>query len=152
MTEAVINDSAASYTPGVSERRGSTSKFYHGDRQGTNAHETDSTQAVTSTKTYDAFGSLVTSTGSSVSPFGFVGQQGYQEDGDSGLKLLGHRYYDSSTGRFLTRDHVKDGRNWYAQLAPHLLRIEVGGLYPFPREVESEDDLPSRLFIGTFEH
>jgi hypothetical protein len=27
--------------------------------------------------------------------------------------LLGHRYYDSSTGRFLTRDKRKDGRNWY---------------------------------------
>jgi hypothetical protein len=29
------------------------------------------------------------------------------------LQLLGHRYYDSSTGRFLTRDPIKDGRNWY---------------------------------------
>jgi hypothetical protein len=27
--------------------------------------------------------------------------------------LLGHRYYDPSVGRFLTRDRVKDGRNWY---------------------------------------
>jgi hypothetical protein len=27
--------------------------------------------------------------------------------------LLGHRYYDASTGRFLTRDPIKDGRNWY---------------------------------------
>ncbi|MDX2065147.1 MAG: RHS repeat-associated core domain-containing protein [Fimbriimonadaceae bacterium] len=33
--------------------------------------------------------------------------------GDSGLQLLGHRYYDPSTGRFLTRDPIKDGRNWY---------------------------------------
>jgi len=38
---------------------------------------------------------------------------GYQEDADFGLKLLGHRYYDPSTGRFLTRDPIKDGRNWY---------------------------------------
>jgi len=30
------------------------------------------------------------------------------------LKLLGHRYYDSDTGRFLTRDKAKDGRNWYS--------------------------------------
>lgn len=30
-----------------------------------------------------------------------------------GMLLLGHRYYDSSTGRFLTRDPIKDGRNWY---------------------------------------
>ncbi|MCU0316911.1 MAG: hypothetical protein MUC92_09990 [Fimbriimonadaceae bacterium] len=38
---------------------------------------------------------------------------GYQEDA-TGLKLLGHRYYDSSTGRFRTRDPIKDGRNWFS--------------------------------------
>ena len=27
---------------------------------------------------------------------------------------MGHRYYDSDTGRFLTRDPIKDGRNWYS--------------------------------------
>ena len=32
---------------------------------------------------------------------------------ETGLQLLGHRYYDSSTGRFITRDPIKDGRNWY---------------------------------------
>jgi RHS repeat-associated protein len=52
------------------------------------------------------------STGSPVGPFGFVGAGGYQTDA-SGLQLLGHRYYDSSTGRFLTRDTDKNGRNWY---------------------------------------
>jgi uncharacterized protein RhaS with RHS repeats len=30
------------------------------------------------------------------------------------LQLLGHRYYDSSTGTFITRDPIKDGRNWYS--------------------------------------
>jgi hypothetical protein len=28
--------------------------------------------------------------------------------------LLGHRCIDSSTGRFPTRDPIKDGRNWFA--------------------------------------
>jgi hypothetical protein len=27
--------------------------------------------------------------------------------------LLGHRYYDPTLGRFLSRDPIKDGRNWY---------------------------------------
>jgi RHS repeat-associated protein len=109
----VISDGSAVYTPGISERRSSTTKYYGSDRLGTNALETNSSQAVTATKTYDAFGMPVGSTGSSASPFGFAGQHGYQEDADSGLKLLGHRYYDASTGRFLTRDRAKDGRNWY---------------------------------------
>ena len=43
----------------------------------------------------------------------YGGAFGYQSDGDSGLMLLGHRYYDASTGRFLSRDPVGDGSNWY---------------------------------------
>ena len=27
---------------------------------------------------------------------------------------LGHRYYDASVGRFLSRDPIQDGYNWYA--------------------------------------
>ena len=122
VTSAVLTDSSATYTPGISERRSGASKFFHSDRLGTNVAETNSSQSVTATKTYDAFGLLTSTTGSSASPFGFVGQQGYQEDNDSGLKLLGHRYYDPSTGRFLTRDPAKDGRNWYEYCANNPLR------------------------------
>ena len=39
-------------------------------------------------------------------PFGFAASSGYQEDGDTGLNLLGRRYYDPSTGRSLSRDPV----------------------------------------------
>jgi RHS repeat-associated protein len=53
------------------------------------------------------------STGTWRGPFGYSGSAGYQGD-ETGLQLLGHRYYDSSTGRFITRDPIKDGRNWYA--------------------------------------
>jgi RHS repeat-associated protein len=60
---------------------------------------------------------LLSSTGTSVGPFGFAGGYGYQEHPDSGLKLLGCRYYDPSTGRFLTRNPDYDGRNWYAYCA-----------------------------------
>jgi RHS repeat-associated protein len=74
--------------------------------------QTSSTSAIQRVKTYDAFGNLVASSGTWSGPFGYAGGFGYQEDA-TGLKLLGHRYYDSSTGRFLTRDPIKDGRNWY---------------------------------------
>ena len=65
-----------------------------------------------SSKVYDAFGSDLSVTGSWKSPFAYAGQFGYQQDADTGLKLLGHRSYDSDTGRFLTRDPIKDGHNW----------------------------------------
>jgi len=44
---------------------------------------------VSAARTYDAFGLPVSATGSSASVFGFAGGWGYQEDPDSGLKLLG---------------------------------------------------------------
>ncbi len=111
VTAPVIRDTFASYTPGVSERRGSTSTFSHSGLKNAET-QTSSSSTVVATKSYDAFGNQLASTGTWSGAFGYAGDYGYQEDA-SGLKLLGHRYYDSSTGRFLTRDPARDGRNWY---------------------------------------
>ncbi len=116
---AVLKDSAATYTHGlglVSEVRGGTSKFYHGDALGTTRAMTGSTGSVTDTRSTDAFGNTFTpgSSGTTPTPFGFAGQHGYQSDPDSALMKVGHRYYDSSTGRFLSRDPIQAGYNWYA--------------------------------------
>lgn len=54
---------------------------------------------------------LVASTGNSSKAGSGLQVHGYQEDGDNGLKLLGHRYYDPSTGRFLSRAPAKESRN-----------------------------------------
>ena len=42
-----------------------------------------------------------------------MGGSQYQSDADSGLMLLGHRYYDSSIGRFISEDPIQAGDNWY---------------------------------------
>jgi RHS repeat-associated protein len=74
---------------------------------------TVSSTAIESVRTYDAFGNVLsTASASWTGAFGYAGAFGYQED-PSGLKLLGHRYYDSETGRFISRDPAEDGRNWY---------------------------------------
>lgn len=101
-----------SKSSGVSGRRGSLRTFRHSGLKNSET-QSSSSSAVTATKTYDAFGNLLGSTGTWSGAFGYAAGYGYQEDA-SGLKLLGHRYYDSSTGRFLTRDPAKDGSNWYA--------------------------------------
>ena len=56
----------------------------------------------------------VSRTGTTPTPFGFVGAAQYQTDADSGLQLLGNRYYDSSIGRFISRDPAHAGMNWFA--------------------------------------
>ncbi len=111
---AVLSDGLATFTPGLSERRSSTSSFYHGDALGSTRSQTSSSQSVTDTKRYDAFGMLVASSGSNPTPFGFVGGSQYQTDADSGLMLLGHRYYDASIGRFISRDPAYAGTNYFA--------------------------------------
>ncbi len=110
----VLNDGVSTFVPGISERSGGVSKFSHYDRIGTSAKVTDGAQAVTNSRSYDAFGMLTSISGGSGSQKGFASAFGYQEDEESGLKLLGHRYYDSATGRFITRDPAQDGSNWYS--------------------------------------
>ena len=114
VTDPVLSDGSIAYTPGTSERKSGASTFDHANYLGTINRQTNSSQATTATRVYDAFGNLESTTGVPQSPFGFVGDNHYQEDGDSGLKLLGHRYLDSSTGRYLSRDPIQDGRNWYS--------------------------------------
>ena len=112
VTDPVLTDGAATYTPGVSERRGAATTFLHSGLKNADA-KSGTSQAVVASRQYDAFGNLVASSGTWSGPVGYAGGFGYQEDA-TGLRLLGHRYYDSSTGRFLTRDPIKDGRNWYS--------------------------------------
>ena len=109
----VLSDGTTAMTQGISSRVSSTTTFDHHDYLGTTSLQTAGNESTVSTRTYDAFGMPISTSGTPKTGFGFAGGYGYQEDADSGLKLLGHRYYDASTGRFLTRDPAKDGRSWY---------------------------------------
>ncbi len=111
VTDPALRDGQATYTPGVSERRGGVSTWSHSGLKNADA-QTSSVGAIQATRVYDAFGAELSATGTWKGPFGYAGGFGYQED-SSGLKLLGHRYYDPTTGRFLSRDPAKDGWNWY---------------------------------------
>jgi len=70
----------------------------------------------------------------SADPFGFGGQFGYYTDSETGLQLCQHRYYDSSTGRFVNRDPIGygGGLNLYAYCANNSVnRADPGGFNPF---------------------
>ena len=127
----MLSDGAATYTPGISERRAGSSKFLHSGMKNTDA-QSGASANVDSSRTYDAFGNLTGSSGTWSGPFGYAGGFGYQEDPDHGLRLLGHRYYDSSTGRFISKDPIGDGRNWTAYCAGNPVRqVDPSGLIAF---------------------
>ncbi|MDK3155839.1 RHS repeat-associated core domain-containing protein [Kamptonema cortianum] len=112
VTAPVLTDGTATFTASGENRNGTKTTFSSALKN--TDLQTNSADSVTAERQYDAFGNVIASSGVWTSRFGNAGRFGYQEDADSGLKLLGHRYYDSSTGRFLTRDPIKDGTNWYS--------------------------------------
>jgi RHS repeat-associated protein len=89
-------------------------RYYHADALGTTRAITNSSQTKTDTLDTDAFGLTVARTGST-SPFSFQfgAQSGYWTYQATGLLRLGARHYDPSTGRFLSRDPMRSGYNWY---------------------------------------
>lgn len=99
--------------PGICEKSGGVTSTILSDRMGS-MKGLSNAGTVTDTAEFDAFGKVVSRTGTNTTQKGFVGAAGYQEDGESGYKLLGHRYYDADTGRFLSRDPLRADRNWYA--------------------------------------
>ncbi len=112
VTSGVLADGAATYTPGVSEKRAGTSRYLHSGIKNADS-QSNTSQAVESTNDFDAFGNVIGTPSAFQGPFKYGGGFGYQEDSDHGLKLLGHRYYDPSVGRFLSRDPISSGNNWY---------------------------------------
>ena len=95
---------------------GNTSSVYVFDPSGNVARRLDGNGTVKGSHVFDAWGAK--RAGNDASPdcyCGYGGQWGYYTDSESGLTLCGHRYYDSATGRWLTRDPIgyEGGINLY---------------------------------------
>jgi RHS repeat-associated protein len=75
--------------------------FYHHDQIGSVRAIANSSGTVQNTYDYDAYGKVLTTTGTLQNPFGYTGEY---TDGESGLVYLRARYYDPATQQFLTVD------------------------------------------------
>jgi RHS repeat-associated protein len=76
---------------------------YHYDQLGNTVAVTDDSNNVVESYTYDEFGQVLASTGAGANPFRYVGKYGVMDEGN-GLLHMRARYYDTETGRFLSRD------------------------------------------------
>jgi RHS repeat-associated protein len=106
-----------SYTFGddlIEQDRGGVRRFYSTDGQLSTRQLTDETGAVTDTYTFEAFGVLLASTGSTENSYRYTGQQ---EDVEVGGYYLRARYYRAGSGRFLSEDFVdRDGLSYHKYL------------------------------------
>ena len=91
-----------------------TTKYYHSDGLASTRLLTDATGTVTARASYNAFGSIRSATGESISD-GWVGTLGVERD-STRLLFMRNRYYDPAAGRFTQRDpigHAAGDVNWY---------------------------------------
>jgi RHS repeat-associated protein len=108
---------SASYTYGnglVSQDANGNASWFSFDGSGNTTALTDATGTVTDTASYLPFGQVLSSTGSTATPYGFGGAYGIRSDG-SGLLQAGVRRLDSATGQFTSPDVAgSPGGNLYA--------------------------------------
>jgi RHS repeat-associated protein len=88
----------------VSENRGGVERFYGQDPLGSVVALLDSTQSETDSVSYWPYGEELASSGTSQSPFRYVGSLGYHSDLRSRRTYVRARTYAPPTGRWLSRD------------------------------------------------
>jgi RHS repeat-associated protein len=100
----VLDNGTTSYTYGlgrISQQSGSTAEYFLGDALGSVRQLTNQAGAITYARTYDPYGVVTTTSGTSQTDYGFTG-----ESYDTYIKLINlrSRMYSPVTGRFLTKD------------------------------------------------
>lgn len=103
-------------------------RYYHQDQIGSTRLLTDQIGTVIGTTNFNAYGKPTTSTGTATTPLGYAGQY---TDTETGLQYLRARYYDTSSGQFLTRDPlVASTRSAYGYTAGNPLNLsDPSGLF-----------------------
>ncbi len=128
--QAVYTNEPQRYGSILSQRRSSTSHWLHADALGTTRLLTSSTQTTTDSYLLDAWGNTITSSGTTVNPFRWVGRYGYYQDASTGLVYMRARLYQPTVARWLSMDPLPlaDGMNnfAYAQNSP-ILYIDPSG-------------------------
>jgi len=115
------------YGPIISQRRSSTSRWYHFDALGSTDRLTGADGSATDTYIYKAFGPLAASTGSTTNPFRYVGRLGYYDQG-SGPLYVRARWLRPATGSWLSVDPV-EGEPRYAYVRPYpVLTVDASGM------------------------
>ncbi len=89
-----------------------TTSYYERDGLGSVTSLSGPTGGIANSYTYDSFGKLTASSGTLTNPFQYTGRE---FDSETGIYYYRERYYDLSTGRFISEDPdgFAQGTNFY---------------------------------------
>jgi RHS repeat-associated protein len=107
----------AGYGNLISQRRGSTSSWHHFDALGSTDRLTDASESELASYGQTAFGVPKAVTGTHPNRLRWIGQLGYRWEPDTNQYDVRRRRYDPARGRWVSRDAVGEGANWYAYAA-----------------------------------
>ena len=113
----------------ISQRRSSTSRWYHASILGTVEIVTDAGGDTTDTRVYNAWGGQVASTGTTTSPFRFIGALGYYVEPEVGLHYVGARWLRPATGSWLSVDPIPGGPAYGYALGCPVMVADPSGLW-----------------------
>lgn len=88
----------------ISQRRGATTSTFHLDSLDSTISLTDSSESVTDTYSYGAFGDLVNGAGSTINPFRYIGGHGYYFDAELDTYYVRARDYRVGIARWTSQD------------------------------------------------
>jgi RHS repeat-associated protein len=119
----------------ISTRIGNNTSYHHYDGLGSTRQLTNSAGTVTDTMIYDAWGNVVSRTGTTNISLLWIGEVGYYFDAETGLFWVRARYYAAALSRWLSRDPVARNRAFpYVQSFNNVLAftdpsgLDVSGL------------------------
>ena len=96
------------FGPLLSENRGGTESYHHYDALGSTTFLTDAAGNVTDTFAYDAWGNQVSRTGTTPTPYTWVGRWGYQDDtATTGGYYVRARTYQPTVARWMSEDPIE---------------------------------------------
>ena len=98
--------------------------YYHYDFRGSTIAMTDENEAITHKYEYNDFGQLLQSDEADFNAYRYVGKHGVAYE-DTELYFMRARFYDPSTGRFLSEDPI-----WATNLYPYADNNPIGNIDP----------------------
>lgn len=117
----------------LAQLRSATTSFYSADGLGSITSLSNAAASITDTYTFDSFGKLAASTGTTVNPFRYTARE---SDAETGLYYYRARYYDPAAGRFLNEDPI--GFNGGTNLYPYVANNPVTGTDAFGFDSDSD--------------